>query len=243
MSRFMGTNSDELSLYTYTIIITHEANEERFYIEKKQGLKNKEEITKDEFEELHTFLSGRLSDQYEVNDFLKEFRTNRRAVHILHEYLIAKESVHDKYLKRKYKKILEDTYRGTITYFQTKGLIENAIYSDNNLIENYSITLEIAKEIIEAFQGTDQDLIIRFEGSLRKKPAEAIEVSEAVIEILKEEEKRIQGEIFGSNETNEYLNLDQIEEGNKMQEDKNEGPSTPDETSDDSQKEDDEKEV
>ena len=240
MSRFMGTNSDELSLYTYTIIITHEANEERFYIEKKQGLKNKEEITKDEFEELHTFLSGRLSDQYEVNDFLKEFRTNRRVVHILHEYLIAKESVHDKYLKRKYKGILEDTYRGTITYFQTKELIENAIYSDNNLIENYSITLEIAKEIIEAFQGTDQDLIIRFEGSLRKEPTEAIEVSEAVIEILNEEEKRIQGEIFGNNGTNEYLNL---EESDKMQEDKNEGPSTPDETSDDSQKEDNEEKV
>ena len=120
MSRFMGTNSDELSLYTYTIIITHEANEERFYIEKKQGLKNKEEITKDEFEELHTFLSGRLSDQYEVNDFFQEYRTKRRAVHILHEYLIAKESVHDKYLKRKYKKILEDICISRTNYILAK---------------------------------------------------------------------------------------------------------------------------
>jgi hypothetical protein len=207
MNEFME-EYEESSLYTYRIIITHVTYEERYYIEKKQGLKNTKEITIGEFEELYTFLSKALINQYNEEDHLKEFRTGRRATRVKYEYLITKREVYDRYLEREYREVLEDTYKGTLVYYHTKGIVERIEYSDNNDTRELGITFDTANKITEKFLKTDQNLTVRYIGSPIKEPIEATETSKEIIRILEEEERLIRKQLLENENTEQYINQD-----------------------------------
>src|SRR5271169_2193039 len=119
-------NKETYNPYIHEITLSKKIQEERYFIEKRTGIRNKKEIKKEDFEILQIVLNtGKIKEYYTLD------HTNRPSEEI-HEYQILGNTIPYIYLEEGYKDITENIYRGTLVYYRNKNNAERTIYSDND---------------------------------------------------------------------------------------------------------------
>src|SRR5436309_1290716 len=122
---------------TYTIVLTYHTYFESHYIEKGVGLKNREKITREDFDEIQHMLRDNFTGTKNIRDHQIQFEKGVAEVYnIRYIYSVTKKSIQDRYLIKTYGRILEDTYIGTITHYLDNKTVINSRYKDNNEVGN-----------------------------------------------------------------------------------------------------------
>jgi hypothetical protein len=205
---------DYLASEKYSIILAYNTFYAEYSIAKKGGLKNKKIIYIEYFDELQTILQDNFVKSTDKRDFKTELNEHGTGeVYNKHyEYQITERTPQDRYLKRNYAKVLEDTYKGTIIYNLSGRNIITIKYIDNNNFEQETpITLKAAEAIQNKLLESNQEIIVIY-ARKSTKPYEATRISQEVEEIV---EKQLEEFI----DIEEFINIDKKEviKENKVQ--------------------------
>ena len=102
------------NLNIYIIILKENLQKEEYFISKESIVKNERKISEEAYSILRTVLDRGYIETYSTETYNEEGKLTTKQTH---RYQVLKNSMQHSYLKKEYKKILEDTYLVQLTYY------------------------------------------------------------------------------------------------------------------------------